>query len=204
MTLHRELHSIGRLRRRTEIRKLVDIQSPRKGGRRKRLWKFANKSSNGNPGDWITLVSCSTLRVDGPHRGRGGTKARHALRQSLLQGARNPPPSLPPTHPPTHSSRVLPSSASNLDDPCDREGFARQVWAKPSVRNVLWWVGYPFIKSRAVDEVSRTLAARRNSGSGHEKVADAGFVSLALRVGQLPVIHTLWVAFSVVSSVPGL
>ena len=52
------------------------------------------------------------LCVGGPHRGRGGTKSRSAspstVRHSHLWGARNP--------------RVLRSSTSNLDYPCDSGG----------------------------------------------------------------------------------
>ena len=62
-----------------------------------------------------------------------------------------------------------------------------------------WWVTLPW-RLGAVHGFTGTLAARRNSGSGRESAADAGLVSCS-GVEQLPVIHTPWVALSVVSSV---
>ena len=57
---------------------------------------------------------------------------------------------------------------------------ARQVWAKPSVRDVLRLVAYLSWRLGAVRGLTGSQAARRNSGSGHEKAADAGLGSLAL------------------------
>ena len=79
------------------------------------------------------------------HTGRGEPKSCSAslgtVRHSSLWGARTPPPLPPPP-------RVLRSSTANLDDRCDLWRIARQVWAKPSVRGVLWLVGYPSMTSR--------------------------------------------------------
>ena len=99
--------------------------------------------------------------MGGPHRGCNGTKSRSAspstVRNPHLWGARNP--------------QVLRSSTSNLD-PVRQWMIARQVWAKPSVRGFNGgWVVLPW-RLGAVHEF--TKAARRNSGSGHEKAADAG------------------------------
>ena len=63
-----------------------------------------------------------------------------------------------------------------------------------------WWVNLPR-RLGAVHEFTGTQAARRNAGSGHEQAAGAGLGLLLWRVGQLLVIHTPWVAISVVNSV---
>ena len=82
--------------------------------------------------------TAATVCVGGPHRGRRGTKARSAsfqtVRHSHQWGARNP--------------RALLSTTSNLDDPCDRGGEHGRSGPKPSVRDVLGLVGYPFMASR--------------------------------------------------------
>ena len=62
------------------------------------------------------------------------------------------------------------------------------------------WVILPW-RLGTVHEFTDTQAARMNSGLGHEKAADAGLGLLLWGVGQLPVIHTPWLAISVVSSV---
>ena len=63
-----------------------------------------------------------------------------------------------------------------------------------------WWVILPW-RLGVVHEFIGTWAARRNSGSGREKASDAGLSLLLCRSDKLPVIHTPWVAISVVSMV---
>ena len=70
----------------------------------------------------------------------------------------------------------------------------------PSVPSSVWWVNFPW-RAGTVLEFTGTWAARRNSGPGREKAADAGLSLLLWRVGQLLVIRTPCVALSVVSSV---
>ena len=104
------------------------------------------------------------------------------MRQSHSWGARNP--------------RVLRSSTSKLDDPCDSGGQHRQVWANPSVRDFLW-------RLVTVNEFTGTWAARESSGSGHEACARCRPGSLGLGGGQLPMIRTPWMALSVVGEQRG-
>ena len=82
--------------------------------------------------------------VGGPHRGRG-TKSRSAspstARHSHLWGARSP--------------RVLRSSTSNLDDPCDSGGtHGRSAPNPPYGASSGWWVIFPW----RLGEVQESLA----------------------------------------------
>ena len=69
---------------------------------------------------------------------------------------------------------------------------ARQVWATPSVRDVLWLVGSPSVAFGRCARVPWHIG----SGSEQEKVAEAS-LGLALRVGCLLVIRTSWLVSSV-------
>ena len=91
--------------------------------------------------------SAATLCVIGPHRGRKGTTARSfslwTVRHSHLWGTRNPP-----------SSSVVDFKPRW---PVQQWMIARQIWAKPSVRGVLWLVGYPPMIPRCLGYVRDSL-----------------------------------------------
>ena len=103
--------------------------------------------------------------------------------------------SLPLSPPPL--LRVLWLLTSNFNDLCNSGGeHGRSGKKPPHGASSAWWVILPW-RLGTVHE----FAGRRNSGSGHEKGVRCRPGSLALKVGQLLVIRTFWVAISLVSRV---
>ena len=100
-----------------------------------------------------------------PHRGRRGTTSWQCFTlnsEALLPVGSSEPP----------SSWVIDFKPRW---PVRQWRIARQVWAKPSVQNVLWLVGYPSMTSRGCK------AVRRNSSPEcSDTTADAGVGLLLL------------------------
>ena len=102
-------------------------------------------------------------------------------------------------------TRHLPSSSVIDFKPrrlVSRWRIARQVWAKPSVRCVVWLVDYHSMASRGL--CMNPLAQRlpgRILGSWYSTPRPMQACPLLWRSGPLLAINTLWVAISVVRSV---
>ena len=134
-------------------------------------WKPGIEKKAGDQG--VTKSRCASLEI---------------VTHSHLWRAQNPPKFF--------CHRLQPSmTRATVEDRTAGLGQNPPYWTSSGCMVIFLW------RLGAVHEFTGTRAARRTSGSEHEKGGRYRLGSLALEVGQLPVIHTHYVAISVVSSV---